>query len=265
MKYIPTLHRKSLLCIGAASLLSALALQASPAIRITKEPQYNRGIMPLNFKSGPDEDPYATKGIAMRNTNGTLSYRIREFHDERDGRAIFGYVSRVFPDSGPLTSFAIKATITNDLIQIPPTNIGSNVQGEYRTRAATGVVPLTDAVLCVEFASAYKSFLQPFRVSPYAASSIKATNNDQFIFYNGGGPGSFKVPGWSFGTIPHNQSSKTITLWFSCNLPATDAFNLALRKSFKSGTDILSNPLSALKIYAWPNVTTNSSASVFHN
>ncbi|OXU15520.1 PEP-CTERM sorting domain-containing protein [Sedimentisphaera salicampi] len=289
--------KKALFSLILFTLVGAVA--AAPSFLITKPP-----VEPDPSYTGPTDDPHAQEGQWFKdNTTQDEKARTHEFYDNVEGSgggtesslAIKGYAENLQYDGDNITSFDIRATITNDTPGTGGWRDGSNTHGESLTAAQQYSGKLYDTKLTAEFAvdiTAYDAWLDGGSASGvYEDKSphIIAENHDQLAWFcwTPDNPeqekvpwGDYLVPTFDFGDIAQGESV-TKVLSFTVDgggLLPDDARAIALETS----SDLLLNRTTSLKISNWMDnigeddgtaypsdndgiALADSDVSVFHN
>ncbi|AQQ10330.1 hypothetical protein L21SP3_02162 [Sedimentisphaera cyanobacteriorum] len=289
--------KKALFSLILFTLVGAVA--AAPSFLITKPP-----VEPYPSYTGPSEDPHAQQGQWFKDSSTQVEEaRTHEFYDNvtnfgggnESYLAIEGYAENLQYDGDNITSFDIRATITNDTPGIGTWRDGANSHGESLTATEPYSGKLYDTKLTAEFAvdlTAYNAWLDGGSASGVYEDRmphIVAVNHDQLAWYcwTPDNPdqdkvpwGDYLVPTFDFGDIAQGESV-TKVLQFTvegAGLAPSDARAIALETS----SDLLLNRTTSLKISDWmdtigeddgtayPNddggtALTDSDVSVFHN
>ena len=186
-------------CIVVAGVL-ATAARAAPSLPVTKPPVQNPGI-----QSGPAIDPAAIQGQWFGGGTSAESVRANEFYDNLLGmgggsamkdvngaiqdwgstNAIYGKAQNVVMTGGNITSFGIRAVVTNDTPGQGPWNSGANSHGESLNYPTQYMGTLYSARLTAEFAMIDPTVAPAAWVMPYVniAPHIYATNEDLGAWY----------------------------------------------------------------------------------
>ncbi len=215
------------------------------------------------------QDPLAVQGQWFAGGGiGAPSARPLEFHDNAIGSgggfagttAINGYVSALNQNAGGITSFVVRATITNDTVFNLSWQPGANSHGESQTLQPPYVGDMYETMLVAEFALTDLGNQPAPWGAPYTqiTPEILAMNENDSAWYcysmgsPQGNPGNYYVPAWDFGTILLGQSV-TRDLLFNVNgaISPLDSRFLPLMTSFTNQVDILSNRTTSLKISNW--------------
>ncbi len=255
----------------ASALLLCAGLQAAPSLSVRKPPV----VSGANPNTGPAAtDPTAVNGQWFDTlTGGAPSVRSREFHDNVPGqgggtwshKAIYGAVGTIYYQAGPGTNiigFIIKATVTND------TNSTSggwqsspNSHGEMRGATTPYVGTLYRPVITAEFAVNSSALFPagPVAGTPYSLSpgpriiAINHTLNGWYCFNNVAPGGRYYVPAWTLADIPVGASS-SVAMQFRVldgGINPGDPRYSVIVNSLSTGSDVLSNRTTSLKISDW--------------
>jgi hypothetical protein len=251
-------------CSCVLFILAAPAL-ASPALPVTKPP-----LRPVPSYTGPTQDPNAIQGQWFKDvvTNGE-SYRPYEFYDNKVGyggsaskstRAIEGYVQNIVYDGqGKITSFGIRATITNDDSDINGTwDEGGNSHGESTDPRSPYNCNMYQVKLAVSFADDGTQGNLPVGGVYLPEQNIYAMGYDELAWYcwTPGNPdgsktpwGGYMVPTYDFGNIMHDLSV-TRDLSFGLYAPEASDSQLALflEAAHANDWDVFLNRTTSLKI-----------------
>ncbi len=232
-------------------------------------------VLPDISWTGPQIDPHAKHGQWFLNSRLVEEFRTHEFYDNvpldvvmpgLGSRAIEGYATNIQYDAAGanIVAFDIVATITN-LTPYPYDWMdGSNSHYESLSTLNQYEGTLFDTKLTAEFSVADSTMIPPAPIPPYRDTDphIVALDPDQLAWYcwtpENPEPdlvpwGQYYVPVWDFGDIPRG-SSATRMLSFQVDgagLSSTDPRFQAIVTSAQTGSDLLLNRSSSLKISTW--------------
>jgi len=253
------------------------ATWAAPAADIRKPPVTSK--IGFNTQTGPTGvDPGAAEGQWFKDRELEVYHvRSHEFYDNKLGfggsnmstLAIEGYAENIVfnTQTGAITSFDIRATITNDLPGEPElAALGENAHGEQvcdqDPQWLTERFVMEHVKLTVEFAidAAEQAALLPSGGPYYAPETIiRSMNHEQLAWYcwadvwEQDPAGDFQVPTFEFGNIAPGESA-TRVLQFTVDGDGlevgSDAYNV-LVESEGQETDILFNRTTSLKVSQW--------------
>jgi hypothetical protein len=211
--------------VGICILSVSTLVLGAPSLEITKPP-----VTPVPSGTGPLEDPDAIQGQWFNDS----TVRPYEFYDNLyptngggivnkdiggvtqnwgSTNAIYGKAQDVTLEQGNITSFKIKAVITNDTPGFGPWLPGQNSHGESLDTQNQYAGTLVNARLTAEFAIRDLNTLPTSWTSPYTDRQpyIIADNENGGAWYcwtpGGQTPtGDYFVPYWDLGTIPQGSS-----------------------------------------------------------
>ncbi len=265
---------KTILMLSAVVMLVAGSAPAAPGLPITKPP-----VQPVPSWTGPPIDPDAKQGQWFCGLDtGEETVRPYEFHDNVDPDfgggyashlAIRGYARNVMYNAqGNIISFAINATIENDMPARSDWWVGNNSHSEYTNPREQYVGTMYETKLTAEFAIDPSKGPGP-GVSLYrdVVPHIVAVDHDQLGWYcwTPDNPedkvpwGDYYVPTWDFGDIPMGGMASRL-LQFTVDgggLSPADLRYWAILESFEYEADLLLNRTTSLKISTWQDDLVN--------
>lgn len=246
-------------------LVAALTVPAwaAPGLLVTKPP-----VQPVPSYTGPPQDPHAIQGQWFKDlSTGEEHARPYEFYDNLEGHgggfkqslAIEGYVQNlVYDATGNITSFGVRATITNDMPgsgQWEEAQPG-NLHGECRTTAEQYQGPMWQVKLTTEFADDGTQGNLPTGGPYLPEQNIYAIDYDQMAWYcwtpDPSAPqpaGNYWVPTYDFGNIlPGGSATRNLGFGlYAPEAPGTALYQF-LMDSEAQNWDVFMNRTTSLKI-----------------
>lgn len=188
-------------CLGMAMGLTFQSVEAAPVLDIRN-----------GNNSGPPADPSASEGQWFN--DGTA--RPHEFYDNQTGNgggsastgAITGKIINLsYDESGLVSGFTIRSSITNDLSGSGVWAAGSNTHSDLN-QTPVSASTLYLARMTIEFADDGTRGNFPSGGSPYIGpeSNIYAIDYDALAWYSYTSTGNFWVPTYDFGNIHPGQT-----------------------------------------------------------